>query len=198
LANANGQRFGLGDGSKPFWAQIKVGLESGIMLDFLTQASDAEWKSGIGETMNIPLTFGGADDDANGVAKIKDGVRLENGSISGKILLTVPFHQANGVISGTYPPYQVQNGDQLITHIGFIAQGGACHTGRVTFQILYLEGTKVTKIGEWDKICNGSLFKVTFDLSGLAGKTVQFILRARAGSDFTNDWAIWNSTRIER
>jgi hypothetical protein len=68
----------------------------------------------------------------------------------------------------------------------------------VKFQILYQEGGNTTKIGEWAKNCNGSLYKVTLNLSSLAGKTVQFILIVKADGDFTEDWAIWNSARIER
>ena len=198
LANAGGERFGLGNGSKPFWVQAKVVAASGIVLDFISQAANAEWKSGAGASLNVPLTFGGADDDANGVAKIKDNVKLENGVTSGKILLTYPLHQPDGIISGVFPPYLVQKGDRLITHIGFMLPGGVCGPGRVKFQIHYQEGANITKLGEWQKNCNGSLYKVTLDLSPLAGKTVQFIFVANADGDYTDDWAIWNSARIER
>ena len=84
LVNASGEKFALGDGSKPFWVQIEVVLPGGIALDFLTQASQAEWRSGVGSDLNIPVVFNGADEDVNGAAKIKDGVKLETGAISGK------------------------------------------------------------------------------------------------------------------
>ena len=136
LTNASGQRFALGDGTKPFWAQIKVVVPTGLVYDFLTQAPAASWKSGSGGTFDTPLAFGGADGDPNGVAKIKEGVTLETGAISGKILLTFPIHTINGAIAGTYPPYLVQDGDRLRARVGFLAgPGGVCGAGNVAFQI---------------------------------------------------------------
>jgi len=199
LANSNGERFGLGDGTKPFWAQIKVVAPSGLIYDFIVQAASAEWKSGSGSTFDTTLTFGGADNDPNGVAKIKDGVTLETGAVSGKILLTYPKHTINGVIAGTYPPYLVQDGDQLKARVGFLAgPGGTCGAGNVQFQVGYQEGATTTMLGNWNKSCNGTLLPINLSLSSLAGKTIQLIFVVRASGDYSDDWAIWNSPRIER
>jgi hypothetical protein len=200
LANPGGQKFGLGDGSKPFWAQVKVVVPAGIVLDFLNNASQAEWRSGQLNNLNTLITFGGNDDDPNGVAKIKDGVILETGATSGKILLTVPRHEANGVIAGTYPAFLVQAGDHLRARVGFIATGpgGTCGAGHVIFQVGYLEAGISHSLGEWPEICDGQLSPVNVDLSGLKGKTIQIILMVKAAGPVLDDWAIWNSPRIER
>jgi hypothetical protein len=199
LVNASGNKFALGDGSKPFWAQIEVSLPGGIVLDFLTLASQAEWRSGIGNDLNTPIAFNGADEDINGTAKIKDGAKMETGGISGKVLLTFPKHEANSTIAGTYPAYLVQNGDRLRGRLGFLSNpDGSCGAGKAIFQVFYIDGSATKLLAEWNKTCDGSLIPINIDLSSLKGKTVQFILAVRSGTTFQDDWAIWNSVRIER
>lgn len=199
LANPSGQRFGLGDGTKPFWAQIKVSIPGGISFDLIASASLAEWKSGAGNNFDTLLAFGGADLDPNGVAKIVNNVLLENGGSSGKVLLTYPKREVNGGISGAFPPYLVQTGDALKGRLGFIANaGGICGAGRVRFQIYYKEGANLFPLSEWTKTCDGKLLPISVDLGSLKGRTIQLILVVKADGDFTDDWAIWNSLRIER
>ncbi len=200
LRSAGGALFGLGaDGSKPFWVQIKVVVQTGITYDFLIQAKDAEWISSVG-TEGAPLAFNGADDDPNGVAKIKDAVLLETGATSGKILLTYPRRQDNGAVSGLFPAYTVQSGDVLKAKLGFMLDytGGVCGSGRVKFQILYKEGGAPKLLQEWTKTCSGGFTDVNIDLSGLKGKTVQFGFVVLAEGAPTDDWAVWNSPRIEQ
>ncbi len=199
LVNATGNKFALGDGTKPFWAQIEVALPRGIALDFLTLASQAEWRSGIGNDLNTAISFNGDDNDPNGVAKIRDAAKMETGTLSGKVLLTFPKHEANSIIAGTYPAYLVQAGDRLRGRIGFLSNpDGSCGAGKVAFQIYFIDSGSTKLLAEWNKTCDGSLTPVNIDLGGLKGKTVQFILTVRSGTDFQDDWAIWNSMRIER
>jgi len=199
LANASGQRFGLGNNANPFWVQIKVSVPSGLTLDFISKASEAEWRSGKSNDFNIPLAFNGAIDDANGAAGILQSVPLETGAISGKILLTYPKHDSNGAIAGTYPAYQVQPGDRLRGRIGLLANpDGTCGVGKVTFQIIAIEGSNTRLLSEWNKTCDGRLIPFDLGLSSLAGKTVNFVLVVKAGTSYQDDWAIWNSVRIER
>ncbi len=199
LATASGQRFGWGDGTKAFWVQVKVTVPGGLVFDFIARASQAEWKSGVGSSFDTPLSFGGADSDPNGVAKIKEGEWLENGSISGKVLLTFPKRAFNGVIGGLFAPYLVQSGDLFKARLGFLAgPGGICGVGRVTFELQYKEGSAYHTLGQWEKTCDGSLLPVTVSLASLKGKTVQFLLIVHAHGDFMDDWAIWSSPRIER
>lgn len=198
LRNASNALFGLGNDNKPFFVQIKVPVATGLLFDFISRASEAEWSSGSGGGAGSPLSFGGADDDPNGVAKIKDQVKLETGATSGKILLTFPKHEANGWTSGMYPSYAVQRGDRLKGRLGFMMNpGDVCGAGDVTFKILYREGDTTRQLREWSKTCNGRFTSVDLDISDLRGKTVRFILRVESDGDFADDWAIWNSLRIE-
>ena len=199
LIDEKGNHFGLGNGEKPFWVQIKVVLPSGITFDFLSTADQADWKSGIGNDLTIDLSFDGDDNDTKGVAKIKDNQTLENNTISGKVLLTFPKHELNGVIASFYPVYLVQPGDHFKARLGFIANpDGSCHAGKVKFQIGYKKDGKIYVLKEIKKSCNGSLQSVNIDLTSLKGQTIQFFLAVKANGDFTDDWAIWSSPRIER
>lgn len=197
LRNAADVIFGLGDNNKAFWVQIKVGVISGIGFDFLVQASSAAWTGSIGSNPGTPLTFDGDDNDPNGVAKIKDNLKLENGATSGKVLLTYPKHDNDGVVSGLFPAYTVQNGDHFKARLGFWAQGGICGAGKVKYQLVYSESGSLHLLGEWSKTCDGKLLAVDVNLSSLKGKTIQFGFILLADGAFQDDWAIWNSPRVE-
>jgi hypothetical protein len=198
LRNAAGVSFGLVDGSKAFWAQIKVSVNTGLVYDFLVQAGTAEWASSAGSEPAIQLTFGGADDDPKGVAKIKDAIKLENGATSGKVLLMVPPHDGSGLITGLFPAYKVQSGDHLRVKIGFmLSPGNACGDGQVKLQFNYKEGSEIKVLQDLAKTCTGNFLNVDIDLTSLKGKTVRFGFVVMADGDFTDDWVIFNSPRIE-
>lgn len=199
LRNASNVIFGLGNENKTFWVQIKVPVLTGLLFDFLTQADAASWTSGVGSEAGSALTFGGAGDDPNGAANIVDQVKLETGATSGKVLLMFPKHDDSGFVTGLFPVYKVQSGDHLKARLGFmIPSGDSCGSGRVVFQIYYKEGDADLKLlDDWSKSCNRSLLPIDLDLSALKGKEVRFALTVRADGGFTDDWAIWNSPRIE-
>jgi hypothetical protein len=200
LRNAANVIFGIGDAARPIWVQIKVSGTAGLLYDFLVKASTAEWTTA-GGTDTLTLTFDGSDTDPNGVAKMKDAVKLETGIISGKILLTIPRHAPDGQITGVFPAYTVQSGDHLRARIGFMMVPGSnsCGAAKARFQVAYREsGGDLKLLREWTKSCSGSLEVVDVDLSALNGKTVQFALIVRAEGSIADDWAIWNSPRIER
>jgi hypothetical protein len=200
LRNASNALFGLGKDNKPFWVQIKVAVETGLLFDFLVKAGSADWVSSIGGGAGNDLEFGGPEDDPNGVVKIVDAVKLETGATSGKVLLMFPRHDNNGAVSGLFPAYTVQNGDHLKARLGFMLPSGEsdCGSGKVKFQITYKEeGGSLKLLKEWTKSCNGSLLPIDIDLSDLKGKSVQFAFVVVAEGAFTDDWAIWNSPRIE-
>jgi hypothetical protein len=201
LRNGSNETFGIGAQNEPFYVQVEVPgapVASGIVFDFISQAANATWVSGAGDTLDTNLTIGGTDDDPNGTAAIRDGVKLETGAISGKILLTVPKHNDNGLTVGTYPNYTVQAGDRLKARLGFLANAdGNCGEGNVNFQVGYVEGNTFHLIDEWEKTCTGNFVQVDIDLSDLRGKTVKFVLAALANGPVLDDWAIWNSARIE-
>ncbi len=197
LRNASNGIFGIGENNQSFYVQIKVPIQTGVVFDFLAKASAAEWKSGTGTTFETAITFNNADDDPNGTAKIKEGVPLENGSTSSKVLLTYPKRVNNGFIAGTYPAYTVQNGDHFRARVGFMLTGGSCGSGKVKFRLNVVVDGNLTTLQTWDKTCSGDLLAVDVNLSSLRGKTVQFMLAVLANGSETDDWAIWSSPRIE-
>jgi hypothetical protein len=199
LRNASNVVFGLGNDNKPFWVQIKVPQATGLMFDFIAKASQAEWSSGVGSASGSPLTFGGAVDDPNGTAKIVDSVKVETGATSGKVLLNYPKHDIDGYIFGQFPSYLVQQGDHLKGKLGFLMNpDNTCGDGNVIFQFSYSDGSTIHPVREWSKTCSGKYIDVDVDLSGLKGQNLRFILVVRANGAAADDWAIWNSLRIER
>ena len=198
LRNANGQVFGLGEQNKPFWVQIQVASSQPTSVDFLAQAKNATWTSGVGTNPGSVLPYNGAIDDPNGTVKIVQGVELEDGQISGKILLTYPRRVDNGYVAGIYPPYKVQPGNRLKARLAFMTdQDGNCGAGNVTFFVHYYDNNTIKPLGEWSKTCTGQQKSIDIDLSMLVGNTVQFILGVRANGPATDAWDIWNSPRIQ-
>ncbi len=199
--------FGLGSKNEPFWVKIEVPELSGVLFDFLSQAKNADWGSGVEPVDyagpgHAELSYGGSDDDADGFVKIKDAQKLENGSLSAKILLTYPRWENNGYIIGRFPEYRVGAGDHLKGRLGFIAlEDGACGEADVTFEIHYTLdsdlGTRA-RLGQWHETCNGRLTPIDIDLSALKGKSVQFYLVVLANGAFEQDWAIWSSLGVVR
>lgn len=198
LRNASNIVFGIGEKNDPFYVQIKVPAVKGVVFDFLAQAAQAEWKSGTGNVFETPLNFGGADEDVNGVAKLKEGVPLENGATSSRILLTIPKQVENGFVAGTFPAYLVQNGDRFRARIGFMILSGSCDTSKVKFRLNAIIDGKLNTLQTWEKACSGQLMTIEVNLSSLKGKTVQFMLAVLADGDASGDLAIWSSPRIER
>jgi hypothetical protein len=196
LRSDTNQVFGLG-GDKPFWVQIKVTAATGLLLDFITQAHLADWSSGVGSPPGADLAFNGAEDSSEGVAKIVDGVKLEDGATSGKVLLTYPKRDNNGYILGLYDEYTVQKGDHFKARLGFMQSADTCAGGNVNFQLAYKDHDGYHLIKEWNETCDGSQNAVDVNLSDFKGKTIRFALVVTANGDPTNDWAIWNSARIE-
>ena len=199
LINPSGEKFGIEDGTIPLWTTIEVDADSKINYDFVVQAKHANWESGVGDSLETQITFGGEDESPEGSAKVKDSVLLENGAISGKLLATFPKQETDGVISGTFPEYLIQKGDYLKMRLGMIANpDGTCGNGRVRFRIGYETENEVQWIDEWLKSCDGELLPIDINLSSLQGKTVKIILQVHADGKPKNDWAVWNSPRIER
>jgi hypothetical protein len=194
LRNPAGQIFGLGENAdKDFWVKIKVGTGQSYTYDFLVHAPDASWVSS-GDGNEVPLAFGGADDDSNGVAKLQEDIILENGKQAGMTLVIAPRQTEDGNVSGTFPEYTIQQGDHFKAKLGFMEH---CGSGQVVFQLWYREGGNLVLLKEWPKVCDGHLELVEVDLSSLEGKKVQFVLAVLADGSPEDDLTIWGSPRIE-
>jgi hypothetical protein len=207
LRNPGGAVFGLGAENKSFWVKIKVPALSGVMFDFIASYDDAEWGSGVTPINfagpgNTALTPGGPDTNTDGFAMIKDEVKFESNSTTGKILETHPKWENDGYIVGRYPAYKVGAGDEIRGRIGFIAlNDGACGLGDAIFQIRYTKGddlATMTTLGEWNETCDGTTREIKIDLSSIKGETVRFYLIVLANGDSAQDWAIWSSLGVFR
>ncbi|MFN2235951.1 MAG: NBR1-Ig-like domain-containing protein, partial [Anaerolineales bacterium] len=207
LQNANGIVFGIDQSSKPFWVEIRVPDESGVRFDFLSQAKNADWGSGV-EPVDFAnpghqdIAYGGPDTNEIGFVMIKDAVKLENRQTSGKILQTHPKWVDNGYIIGRYPAYKVGPGDYIKGQLGFIAlPDGTCGAGEVVYEIHYTIdgdlGTR-TRLGRWPKECDGRLLSIELSLADLKGENVDFYLVVLADGPFAQDWAIWSSLGVMR
>ena len=180
-----------GHQGKSFFVDIKVGVFSSG-YDFHSKANSAIWISGAGS-----LTFPGTDTDANGFAMYKDGQKLEDGTVTSKILETHPQFVDDGVISGRFPAYKVVTGEHFTAKIGFLAKSdGTCGTGNAKFQLNYREGGTNTLLAEWTESCDGAMKSVDVDLTSLKGKTIEFILAVLANGSSAQDWAVWVRPQI--
>lgn len=196
LRNPAGQVFGLGNqADRNFWVKIQVGSISPIVYDFNIQGKAATWVSSGGGVGDTNLTFGGSDDDPDGVARLKDDFILENGRRSGVALVTGPRHVADGRITGVFPQFIIQDGDRFKAKLGFLEN---CGGGQVVFQFGIKEGEGVQILAEWKKSCDGTLLLPELDLSGYRDRAVQFVLVVLADGSFENDLVVWGSARIER
>ena len=181
-----------GTEGKSFFVDIKVSVASSG-FDLHTRAPDANWVSGAST-----LTFGGPETDANGFAMFRNSQKLEDNSSSAKILETHPQWVTDGAITGTYPAYKVVPGEHFKAKIGFLLlSDGTCGAGNVRFQLNYKEGSASNSLGQWTDTCDGALKDIDVDLSGIAGRTIQFVLAVVANGSALQDQAVWVSPRVE-
>jgi hypothetical protein len=192
LANASGISFGTGAKNSSFYVDIDVqSANSKYALDFAATFCNAEWTSGAGT-----LTCPGATGDIKGYVQRFDNPVTETGSIENEpALLTVPQAQKDGADRGKFPAYTIQSGDTFRA-ILFCAQDAKDCS--VIFQLDYIvEGeTNIQTAINWSKAWDGKLKSVVFDLSGLTGKRVRFILTVFANGDMKDDRAEWLAPRI--
>lgn len=196
LRDDEGTVFGIENSSSGyFWVEIQIDDPGpSTVYDFHDNAPAAEWITGAGF-----IGWGGPDTDSDGFAMYKDGELLEDGSSPGKVIETHPEWVNNGVITGRFGNFTVEDGDRFKAKIGFLAFGdGTCGAGDVRFQFNYKAGGTVHNIKNWTDTCDGNLKSVDVDLSSLKGKTVKFVLATLANGPATQDWAVWVNPRIER
>jgi hypothetical protein len=108
-------------------------------------------------------------------------------------MLTVPKNEVSGAITGRYPGIAIQSGYHFRATLGCMNGMSACS---VVYQLNYSTGGEVEGLGEWTQVLDGSIQGIDVDLSSLAGQTVEIILVVLAGSDATQDQAVWIYPRI--
>jgi len=203
LRNAAGATFGIGDNAdKSFWVQIKVVSPKtptptvtptpnvNVVFDFISRGPDAQWRNA---TTTLP--WGDPPDDSAGVAVDLNNAKAENNKTYSRTLATYPQRITDGIITGQYPLYTVQNGDHFRATIGLRT---GCEDGKVRYQLKYVDSGGEVLLGEWLEACDGKVVDIDLNLSGLTGKVVQFVLVVKAEGVADGDLALWISPRIER
>ncbi len=194
LRNAAGATFGIGAaGNVSFWVEIEVvsptattpAPGSTLVYDFANNYCAAQWVSGAGV-----LPCPGTDADANGFVIRRDNPTLQNGTTySGRALQTHPQWVDDGVITGKFPPLDVEAGWRFQTTLGCLNGGAACD---VIFQLNYrADGGPLQSLGQWNVKYADAPKVLNIDVSSLAGKSVEFVLAVTANGSPVQDWAIW-------
>jgi hypothetical protein len=197
LRTPEGLIFGIGaNADKPFFVQIVVGPtptpKPSSAYNFVDSYCDAEWRSGAGV-----LPCPGDDTDATGFVVKLDSPTLENGAVENEAaLFTHPEWVNNGVVTGKFPAFDVEDGDTFLAVIGCLQNGFACN---VRFQLNYrADGGSLQNLAMWDEQYDGNIQAVELDLSSLSGKSVEFVLAVQANGAANQDWAFWLQPRIVR
>lgn len=194
ISNATGQRFGYGvKADQAFWLEINVKpTNKNFAYDFAINACAATWRSSAGS-----LTCMGDSNSSNGSVMLLDAPRLENGRKEDEpTLWTRPQVTRGGWISGTYPAYQVKEGDHFRSAIGCLQDSKGCE---VTFSLDYQDDSnKVKNLGSWVESYDGDITSIDVDLSGLAGKRVNFILTVTTHGKSEAANAFWLVPSIRR
>ena len=192
LRSPDGVAFGLGDdGETPFFVQIVVGDQTvEVVYDFINRYCDATWRTGAGE-----LSCPGTDSDAEGFVVKLNTPKLEGGRTENEpALFTHPQWINNGVISGRFPAFDVEVGDEFHAVIGCLFNAVACD---MTMQLNYrADGGDLMPLRDWDETYDGEFRAVEVDLSSLAGRSVEFVLAVQSNGAFNEDWAFWLVPRI--
>lgn len=196
LRNAAGATFGLGGtGAVSFWVEINVIAGSAtptsttsaplVIYDFANNYCAAQWISGVG-TLPCP----GVEGDANGFVIRRDNPALQNGiTYTGRALETHPQAVDSGVITGKFPPLDIQSGYHFKSTIGCLTGNTECD---VLFQFNYrANGGSLQSLGQWNMKYADAPKDLDIDLSSLAGSSVEFVLAVTTNGSPNQDAAIW-------
>jgi hypothetical protein len=186
LRNQNDARFGVGaNAATSLWVKIKVKTYT-MVYNFANKACDATWG-----TPNGALPCPG--DEANiatGYVVKKTDAKREDGVTENELsLVTRPNAANDGVITGHYPVFRVQAGDQFRAVVNCEYNSPACD---VTFKLKYqIGGGAFLELGSWHEIYEGKFMKIVIDLTPLAGKDVKFVLYVKNNNIATDNKALW-------
>ncbi|MBI9049792.1 MAG: hypothetical protein JEZ00_10255 [Anaerolineaceae bacterium] len=201
IRNASGAVFGIGTAaSNPFWVEIKaqyvLSIIPGILFlapryNMATAYCDADWVSGAGAR---PCP--GSGSDAGGFVIRKDNPTLQDGTaLNGIALETHPEWVNNGVITGRFPSFTIEDGDHFKAKIGCLQGGSGCN---VEFQLNYKVGATLTNLAKWNMAYADAPKDVDVDLSSLDGQSIQLVLAVTAKGSSSQDWAIWYWPRVTK
>lgn len=196
LSNASGRTFGFGPTAQtPFWVDVTVrSTETGTGggYSFVANYCNAQW-----DNSSAPLPCPGDSDSPQGSVRRLNDPTLETGKHENEpALWTRPYAEQGGWIVGTYPAFKVQSGDRFLSDIGCLAGSKNCN---VIFYLDYIVGGQAPRnLGSWHEVYDRMIYRVDVDLSALAGKNVQFILRVENRGKAGDADAFWLGAQIRR
>jgi hypothetical protein len=195
LRDAGGKTFGAGAaGTGKFYVKITVAVPSLTDLHLVTQLCAAVWKSQAG-TVACPSS---AYDFVNGSVTTVANPKLEGGYTDQETaIVMVPNNGQGGMIVGRFPATAIKSGDHFVTLLGLM---NTYTKGNVTFLLYYsADGGADQNLGTWNKTYTSSFIHVDIDLSSLAGKNVQLVLKVLNNNDTSEgDVAFWLNPQISR
>ncbi len=163
-----------------------------IALDFTALMCNAQWMNGV-QYLPCPAT------DASrpgGYPSIMDPAS-QGLPANTPVLLTVPAQNNASSIFGRYPPFLVRTGDRFRATLQCV-KALPCN---VEFSLEYYDSQRKyhSLYGDWHYHGEDPPIPVDFDLSALAGQTVEFTLAVRPlDAARQNDLALWIAPHIFR
>lgn len=188
LRAPNGDEFGVGStGNSPLEVAIRVVLPPnlGYSYDFAANYCHAMWKSDRG-TIYCPT----ATNPQFGSVSVITKPTLENNRTENEqTLLSKPEDKNSGYIAGTFPKYQVKNGDYFIADVGCLKDSQGCD---VTFYIDYiLSNGKIERLASRREVYDGKISRILEDISFLDGQSVRFVLGVKVNNRPSKANAFW-------
>ena len=191
LRNPSGALFGVGNGDASIYVDVRVSGYNLAAYDFLTNYCDATWRNASQE-----LPCPGTEGANSGYVIALNSPKMEDGKSIGNGLLTYPEKVNDGMISGKYPNFMVQNGDRFQANIGCLEKANDCD---MIYRLQYQIGSgDIRTIGQWREVYEGGSSALNVDLSFLSGQKVKFILSVLANGSSHEDYALWINPRITR
>jgi hypothetical protein len=210
--DSQGYWFGLGEGGRGFVTlDINVAApDVDYAYDLALNYCDATWESiytvendeGELEEKVVELDCPAEVPSSNGFVALLSNPKLELRDENELTLWVHPYEQEYAWTQGTYPAYEVQQGDHFRVWVGCLQDMPKCS---LVFQILYEdENGKVHNLGKeiggveaWQEYFDGKVSRIDLDLSSLVGEEIKFILKT-LGNTHNHDTAqgFWFVPRV--
>ena len=191
LRNPSGALYGVGGGDASLYTEVRVaGYQVGA-YDFVANYCEASWMNA---TDSLPCP--GTEGANSGFVIALNSPKMENGKSIGNGLLTYPQKANDGMITGKYPAFKVENGDRFQANIGCLENANDCD---IIYRLQYQVGNNgIRTLGQWRELYEGGSYAINLDLSSLSGQKVKFILTVLANGSSHEDFALWVNARITR
>ena len=191
LRNSSGTLFGVGASDTSIYADVKIAGYTAVGYDFFANYCEASWAN---SSNNLPCP--GSEGENRGFVLALNSPKMENGKSIGNGLLTYPEKANDGMITGKFPNFKVENGDRFQASIGCLEAANDCD---IIYRLQYQIGNgDIRTLGQWREVYEGGSYAVNVDLSYLSGQKVKFILTVLANGSSHEDFALWVNPRITR